>query len=48
MFQNAQIGIGITYILPTMFFAFMFHFMFQLIDYQYFQRLKHTTFMFHF
>ena len=26
MFQNAQIGIGLTYILPTMFFAFMFHF----------------------
>ena len=31
------------------FFAFMFHFfMFQPIDYQFFWRLKHATFMFHF
>ena len=36
------------YVFKTFDLSFMFHFMFQLIDYQSFQKVKHTIQMFHF
>ena len=45
---NCSFSYTSLYVFITFDLSFMFHFLFQLIEYQTFQKMKHTTLMFHF